>query len=168
MDIDATGMQKVFEERLRVLGADGFSDEESGGPMPEFFQIPGLRKVLDSTRYGERWTGKRQGRKVTVWRGTKWFQLASRVQVSGPAEALDARSRHGDWVPGESGTLNPLLAETPAGPGTVRLRSGPDGVRIRRRQSTHEFMTPAGRSAQWADLILAERLAGENPDLPAT
>jgi len=40
-------------------------------------------------------------------------------------------------------------------------------VRIRRRQSRGDFMTPAGRSAQWADLILAERLAGTGPDLPA-
>ena len=164
MTIDAAGMKQVFEQRLRCLGVEGFTDEETGGPMPEFFQVPGLRKVLDSNRYGERWTGKRHDRKVTVWRGTKWFRLANDVRVSGPAEPLDAKSQHGRWVEGGTGATSAGLAA--AGPGSVRLQSGPDGVRIRRRQSTTDFMTPLGQSAQWADLILAERLAGEGPDVP--
>jgi len=166
MDIDVPGMTRVYEERLRSLGVAEISDEESGGPVPEFFQVPGLRKVLDNNVNGERWTGQRHDRKVTVWRGTKWFRLANDVQVSGPAESVDATGRGGQWLTGAPSGLSSVLAANPAGPGTVRVRSGPDGVRIRRRQSTRDFMTPAGRSAQWADLILAERLAGTGSDLP--
>jgi hypothetical protein len=163
MRMDQVAARRVLEERLRHLGADGLSDEESGSPMPEFFKVPGLEKVTDNNRNGQWWEGTRGGRHVTVWRGSKWFRLADEVRVSGPAMAVDVKGRHGQWE-SAAGFAGSVLAANEPGPGTVSVQSGPDGVRVRRRLTSREFLSPEGASIHWADLILAERLATtDNP-----
>jgi len=149
-------------DRLHALGCNSIADEESGDPIPEFFKVPGLRKVSDDGISGERWTGSRHGRDVSVWRGSRWFQLADEVRLSGPASPIEATGAGGRWA-GATAAANPLLASADPGPGRVRVRAGPAGVRIRRRLSSRQFLTPDGTSIHWADLLLAERLAGSGP-----
>ena len=167
MKFDQKAMQAVLAERLGILGSPGATDEESDGEVPEFFKIPGLRKTQDSTGAhgggGEKWEGTRDSRKVKVWRGTKWFKLTSEVSVSGPFPPVDVKGRRGKWEGDQQGNARAVLAANPPGPGSVRLRCGPDGAHIRRRMATREFYIPGGSSMQWADLILAERLAENHP-----
>ncbi len=106
--------------------------------------------------------GTRHARKVTVWRGSKWFRLSNDVRVSGPGPRVEVKGRDGRWE-GRKGVASSMLAANPSGPGSVRLQSGPEGVRIRRRISTRDFFTPEGNSMHWADLILAEQLAALGP-----
>jgi hypothetical protein len=165
--MDQAAARRVLENRLRQLGAEGLNDEESGSPMPEFFKVPGLEKVKDNNLNGEIWEGTRRGRKVTVWRGSKWFRLADEVRVSGSAMAAAVKSRHGRWE-SEAGFAGSVLAANEPGPGTVSVQSGPDGVRVRRRITSRQYLSPEGASIHWADLILAEELAGtDDPDTSA-
>ena len=165
MTIDQQAVRAVMLERLRILGCSGVEDEESDDPVPEFFKVPGLRLVFSrgsrggsSSNGGEKWEGTRHARKVTVWRGSKWFRLSSDIRVSGPAPRVEVKGRDGRWE-GRKGAASPVLAANPPDPGSVRLESGPDGVHVRRRISTRDFFTPEGSSMHWADLILAEQLA---------
>jgi hypothetical protein len=160
--MDQVEVRRVLRDRLHALGCTSIADEESGDPIPEFFEVPGLRKESDDRISGEKWTGSRHGRNVSVWRGSKWFQLADEVRVSGPAPALEATGDRGRWV-GAAAAASPVLASADPGPGRIRVRAGPDGVQIRRRLTSRQFLTPEGTSIHWADLLLAERLAGSGP-----
>lgn len=160
--MDRAEIRRVLIDRLHALGCTSIADEEAGDPIPEFFRVPGLRKVSDDSVGGERWTGSRQGRDVSVWRGSKWFRLADEVRVSGPAPFIEATGARGRWA-GATTAASPLLASADPGPGRVRVRAGPAGVQIRRRLSSRQFLTPDGTSIHWADLLLAERLAGSGP-----
>ncbi|MCI4334007.1 MAG: hypothetical protein L3K01_09880 [Thermoplasmata archaeon] len=163
--MDQVAARRIYQERLRHLGSSGLSDEESGGPMPDLLKVPGLKKVTDNNLNGQRWEGTRSGRQVTVWRGAKWFRIGNEVRVSGPAMAVEVKGRHGQWQ-SAAGFASAVLAEHEPGPGTVSVQSGPDGVRIRRRISNRQYLLPEGPSIHWADLILAEQLAGT--DKPET
>jgi hypothetical protein len=143
--MDQAEVRRVLGDRLHALGCTSIADEESGDPVPEFFKVPGLRKVSDDGASGERWTGSRHGRDVSVWRGSRWFQLADEVRVSGPAPSIEATGASGRWV-GAAAAASPLLASADPGPGRVRVRAGPAGVQVRRRLSSRQFLTPEGTS----------------------
>jgi len=108
----------------------------SGGPA---------RVTAATSRYGA-------GRGGSSWR-TRCACLDPRIEAAGAS---------GRWA-GATAAANPLLASADPGPGRVRVRAGPAGVRIRRRLSSRQFLTPDGTSIHWADLLLAERLAGSGP-----
>src|ERR1700674_839870 len=130
--MDQAAVRRVYGERVRRLGSDGFRDEESGSPLPELYKVPALKKLTDNSTLGETWEGPRHGRHVRVWRGTKWFRLADEVRVSGPALQVEVKGRRGQWL-SEAGFAASVLAAHEAGPGSVSVQSGPDGVRVRRR-----------------------------------
>jgi hypothetical protein len=159
MRIDRVKLREVAEARLRALGADGYHDEEFGDDQPDFFAVPGLRKTVDARIGGQVWSGERNGHRVRVWVGSKRFRMATEVRLDAPGPLLDMRARHHEWQAGDVAALG----DTPPGPGRVRLRSGPDGIRITRSLRGREFLTPDGASIHWADLALAERLAGSAP-----
>jgi hypothetical protein len=158
----------VLADRLQALGDTDLAGLETS--TPPGLAYAGRRAATDKfwdTAKGRKWEGVRDGRNVTLWRGTKWTRICTDVRVSPQAMSdhpdsssgqLHVKGRNGKWK-GNQGTAGAVFeANSPGSAGTVRVRSGLDGVRIRRYMGGRESMGAEGDSAQLGDLILAERL----------